>query len=330
MKGTLPRNQILLGDVRTRLSELPSSSVDTVITSPPYFALRNYGHPQQIGAEADVNAWVEQLRLVCRQLAQVLKPTGSLWLNVGDSYSDNSRQGALPKSLLLGPQRLSIALAQDGWVVRNQVIWDKTNSMPASVTDRMSCKYEVLLLLVRSRSYFFDLDAVRLPATSSKLPGNSARTTYLPPHTIPQHSGIDLNFGLHKLKRIGRVSHPLGKNPGDVWQYPTAGFRGAHFAAFPLSLVERPLLTTCPKQVCNRCGAPWTRSPVDRTSDMPCLGLLEPSCGCNSGTTPGVVLDPFMGSGTIALAARNHGRDWLGIELNAEYASMAHARLARG
>src|SRR5262249_4097810 len=148
-------------------------------------------------------------------------------------------QGAAKKSLLLGPQRLAVALLKDGWLIRNQVVWAKTNPMPSSVADRLSCTYEVVLLLVRSERYFFDLDAIRQPlvTTAKKRPG-SASYRYLPDEAIPPDSGFDDDRGLARLTTEGRAGHPLGKNPGDVWSLPTAGYHGAHFATFPLSLVE--------------------------------------------------------------------------------------------
>lgn len=325
----LPLGQILIGDVRKRLAELPASSVDTVITSPPYFRLRDYGHPAQLGLEPDVNAWVKDLVDVCDKLARVLKPTGSLWLNVGDGYSDHPSQGTAKKGLLLGPQRLALALAEAGWTVRNQVIWAKTNPMPSSVRDRLSCTYEVVLLLVRSRRYFFDLDCVRQPLTSqTKKRPKAAAYRYLPDTAAPSDNGFNADQGLGRLKAEGRAGHPLGKNPGDVWHLPTAGYRGAHFATFPLSLVERPLLAACPERVCAHCGAPWQRAPTDRSRRRPQIGSLRPGCHCPAGYRPGVVLDPFMGAGTVALAAEQHGRDWIGIELNPAYADLAEQRLA--
>lgn len=324
----LPLGRILVGDVRERLADLPPSSVDTVITSPPYFALRDYGHPEQLGLEADVDAWVKNLVSVCDDVARVLKPTGSLWLNVGDGYSSHPSQGAAKKSLLLGPQRLAIALADAGWAIRNQVIWAKTNPMPSSVGDRLSCTYEVVFLLTRSRRYFFDLDAVRQPLVSqAKKRPSAAEYRYLPDDALPRDAGFDDDRGLNRLKVEGRAGHPLGKNPGDVWWLSTAGYRGAHFATFPVSLIERPLLATCPEKVCARCGAPWEREAVTRGSAVPIAGRPRPRCECGAEATPGVVLDPFMGAGTVAIAAETHGREWVGIELNPAYAALAEQRL---
>lgn len=324
----LPLGQILIGDARTRLAELPPASIDTIITSPPYFALRNYGHTKQLGLEPNVDTWVANLVTICRGIARILKPGGSLWLNVADSYSSHQRQGAPKKSLLLGPQRLAMALLQDGWLLRNQMVWAKTNPMPSSVGDRLSCSYEHVLLLVRSQQYFFDLDAIRqaLVTTAKQRPG-AVQYRYLPDNAIPPDAGFDDDGGLNQLKAEGRAGHPLGKNPGDVWSVPTAAYRGAHFATFPLSLVKRPLLATCPEKVCTRCGTPWQREPVNRHQPIPTLGRLKPNCNCDGGTTPGIVLDPFMGAGTVAVAAEQHGRDWVGVELNAKYAALAKRRI---
>nr|WP_269440596.1 site-specific DNA-methyltransferase [Micromonospora tarapacensis] len=308
---------------------MPSGSIDTAITSPPYYRLRDYGHPGQLGLEPDVDGWTSNLVEVCRHVARVLKPGGSLWLNVGDSYSSHDRQGAPKKSLLLGPQRLAVALMKDGWLVRNQVIWAKTNPMPSSVADRLSCTYEVMFLLVRSPQYYFDLDLIRQPlVTSAKKRRNTNSYRYLPDEAMPPDIGFDDDRGLNHLKAEGRAGHPLGKNPGDVWQLPTAGYRGAHFATFPLRLAEQPLLATCPERVCAACGEPWRREPVDRDREKPHLGQLRPGCDCRAGSTPGVVLDPFMGAGTVALAAETHGREWIGTELNPTFAALARRRLA--
>lgn len=258
--ASLPLGHILTGNALTRLRELPPGSIDTVITSPPYFGLRNYGHPGQLGLERNIEQWVAEVRAVCQEVARVLKPTGSLWLNVGDGFVRNAGEGAVRKSLLLGPERLVVALGADGWVVRNKVIWAKTNPMPASVRDRLGCTYEVVYFLVRSRFYFFDLDVIRVPHRSVRSKAHADLERRYPPPDVhpmsrPGWTGND-NAGLSRLDASGEPGHPLGKNPGDVWLLPTAGFKEAHFAVFPVGLVERSLLATCPEKVCVRCGQP--------------------------------------------------------------------------
>ncbi|MCA1607072.1 MAG: site-specific DNA-methyltransferase, partial [Acidobacteria bacterium] len=142
---------------------------------------------------------------------------------------------------------------------------------------------------------------------------------------------VDLNHGLARLKATGRESHPLGKNPGDVWPLATASYRGAHFAPFPIELVRRPLLATCPAQVCAVRGTPWQRSRQKLHDRLLATGPLRPDCEChgtgNTVSQPGIVLDPFIGAGTVALAAEQYGRDWVGIELNPGYAALAERRI---
>lgn len=328
-RRALPRNMILVGDVRERLGDLPADSIDTVITSPPYMQLRNYGVANQIGLEDHVEAWVNELRLVAAGLARVLKPGGSLWLNLGDSYSRHNRTGAPPKSLLLAPERLAIALVADGWILRSKVIWAKTNSMPASVADRLACTWEVVYLFVRSPRYHFDLDAIRVPHRSptNRKPARTTIAAYPPPTAGPPSWAGPLagnNTGLARLKAAGIPGHPAGKNPGDVWTMATSTFRGEHFATFPPQLVERPLLATCPVRVCSRCTRPWTRPP-QRTARR---NNLVATCECHARSRPGVVLDPFFGSGTVGLVAQQHQRDWIGIELNPAFAKLAEQRIA--
>lgn len=303
----LPRNSILTGDAVERLRELPSASVDCVITSPPYFQLRNYGAQGQIGLEPHVDEWTQSLRRVFAETARVLKPTGALWLNLGDSFSRHPRYGAPPKSLLLAPERLLLALAADGWIVRNKIIWSKTNPLPSSVTDRLSLTYEVVYFLVREARYFFDLDAIREPHRSSAVKRARPPLNLTPDWAGPLATTLG---GLRRARAAGTPGHPLGKNPGDVWQIATHGYRGAHFATFPEALIRRPLLATCPKAVCTSCGQSWRES-----------------CGSDAPTRPGVVLDPFFGSGTVGMAASKLGRDWLGIELNPAYVQLAESRL---
>lgn len=316
----LPRNTILTGDALTRLRQLPSASVDCVVTSPPYYQLRDYGSPGQLGLEPTVTGWVSNLRAVLAEATRVLKPPGSLWLNLGDSFSRHTSYGAPPKSLLLAPERLLLALTSDGWLVRNKVVWVKPNAMPTSVRDRLSLTYEPVYFLVRSPRYFFDLDAIREPHRSG-----GAKAARPPLGQAPAWAGplAGTQDGLRRARAKGMPGHPLGKNPGDVWSIATRGFRGAHFASFPEALVRRPLLATCPEQVCTACGQPWLRRPrTDRLGDLV-------RCGCDAPTRPGVVLDPFFGTGTVGVVAQQLGRDWLGIELNPSYVLLAETRLGR-
>ncbi len=322
----LPRNEILLGDAAMRLKELPDASIDCVITSPPYYRLRDYGVNRQIGAEPGVTGWVEALRAVFRELVRVLKPTGSVWLNLGDTYSGKVAEGAPAYSLLLGPERLLFALAQDGWIVRNKVIWDKTRTTPHPTKDRLTPAYEVIYYLVRSRPYHFDLDAIR----DTHLPKTLERAIAAFP----------------ELQNVPKTQL-LGRNPGDVWRFAPSVYAGAHFATFPPELVRRPLLATCPEKICTACKRPWRRMvtplyvPTSRSigairraqmnypmQDVIYIpGELLPDCLCNAPTVPGVVLDPFFGSGTVGAVARKLGRDYIGIELNPEYIQLAKDRI---
>ena len=177
-----------------------------------------------------------------------------------------------------------------------------------------------MFLLVRSSHPFFDLDSIREPHRSIRSPvskppsATKYGSTKRPPWAGPLAGS---NGGLLKARAEGRSGHPLGKNPGDVWTVATAKFAGQHFATFPAALIERPLKATCPARVCVSCGAPWLV-----TDHRP-----RPNCRCKATWQPGLVLDPFMGSGTTAIVAERLGRDWLGIELKPEYVAMAMERI---
>jgi site-specific DNA-methyltransferase (adenine-specific) len=314
----LPRNTILTGDAATVLAELPEASVDCVVTSPPYYQLRDYGVDRQLGLEPTVDDWARGLRAVARQVARVIKPGGAFWLNLGDSFSRHARYGAPTKGLLLAPERLVLLLAKDGWLVRNKVIWAKTNPMPSSIRDRLTLTWEVLYLLVRSPSYYFDLDAIRQPHTTTRPKSGRKPLGQRPEWAGPLAGSQD---GLRRPRPAGVPGHVLGKNPGDVWQVATRGFKGAHFATFPGELIRRPILATCPALVCSDCGKAW--KPVAGRGGGP----AGPSCTFPASPRPGVVLDPFFGTGTVGLVSRALGRDWLGIELKGEYVELARARL---
>ena len=180
--------RVIVGDAATELARLPATSVDMVLTSPPYFRLRDYRVAGQLGLEPHVDQWVGHLRAVSAEIARVLLPTGSFWLNLADTYSTHMRQGAARKCLLLGPERLLLALARDGWLVRNKIVWAKTNAMPVSVRDRLSCTNESLYLLTRSPDYFFDLDAIRIPQTSTRRPAVGSKPRARTSETWPDRT----------------------------------------------------------------------------------------------------------------------------------------------
>lgn len=209
------------------------------------------------------------------------------------------------------------------------MIWAKPNPLPQSAADRLSPTYEVVYFLVRRPSYYFDLDAIRVAHRSISRAGR-------PQPAEAGRTYIGGNSGLGALKAAGRVGHPNGKNPGDVWTLPTACYRDAHFATFPEALAERPLLATCPERICVQCDHPWRR-PLrllaihtnEGSRTVRKRGELI-RCDCFAPSRPGVVLDPFFGTGTVGVVAERLGRDWLGIELNPAYVQLAKQRLGLG
>ena len=319
-----------VGDALNVLTAMPDSFADCIVTSPPYWAKRDYGVTGQYGHEPDPESYIAILRQVFREARRVLAADGTCWLNLGDSYSAGSASpsglhayvgshlaGRTPgmgaKNLLGLPWRVALALQDDGWTIRNAIVWNKPNAMPESVRDRLNCRYELIFLLVKSRHYWFDLDPIREPhaATSAArhctASGTSGRPTGVPATRHPGDRTVTgtrpgdrrpPKYGPHTHEvagarrygtgRCGRA-HPNGRNPGDVWSIPTRPYRGPHFAAFPLELPTR------------------------------CI-----KAGCRPG---GMVLDPFCGAGTTGLAALALGRRFTGIDLNPAFAEIAAQRL---
>lgn len=316
------------GDVRDVLADLPAESVDCCITSPPYWGLRDYGAEGQIGLEATPEEYVTAIVGVFGEVRRVLKPAGTLWLNLGDSYAASEGQrkttdkaGAKqmtnagspgapsryvvdlkPKDLVGIPWRVAFALQAAGWYLRSDIIWSKPNPMPESVTDRPTKSHEYVFLLSKQPRYFFDQEAVRERFSGEDRTGD------------PVNGSIGVLGNLQSGRRwpgIGGGSHeargalvahshdesePMeishaGRNVRSVWEIATQPYAEVHFATYPEELVRRCLLAGCP--------------------------------------VGGTVLDPFMGSGTTALVARKHGRNAIGIELNPVYAELCAARLSQ-
>ncbi|AFH22861.1 hypothetical protein OSG_eHP36_00170 [environmental Halophage eHP-36] len=336
MRRTAMNNEIITGDVRETLPELPASSVHMCMTSPPYFGLRDYGDDEQIGLEESLDEYITELVGVGDALRQVLRDDGSWWLNLGDSYGDN-------KQKMLVPHRVAIALQEAGWVVRNDVTWVKPNPMPQSVKDRLNTTTEQIFHLTPQPDYWYDLDAIREPHDHSRRDTYEAQGEYGEKHAVTS-SGRGGN-------------HPSGKNPGDVFKITTKPFSDAHFAVYPKELTEKPIKATVPPKVCVDCGSPYERK-TEKTGEFVTTQRGErgdiasmdnhgsnrddgkvgtqvrefkgwnATCDCDTDDTePGIVLDPFAGAGTTLLKAKELGRRFVGIELNPEYADMARSRV---
>ncbi|RJL31890.1 DNA-methyltransferase [Bailinhaonella thermotolerans] len=315
---------LYLGDAREVLTEMPTGSADCIVTSPPYYGLRDYAHPDQYGQEPTPEAYTETLRATFAEARRVLADDGTCWLNLGDCYAANSdgwargeaynprqprirpraRLAVPPKNLLGMPWRVAFALQADGWIIRNAIVWHKPNAMPQSVLDRLSTRHELIFLLVKQRRYWFDLDAIRQPYTGDRAPSRRARRpgcgtkhttikTGWPPgkYTDAQPACRGKNHGRAMLPTGRRhdAAHQAGANPGDVWSISTRPLRQAHFAAFPIDIPLRAI-----------------------------------AAGCRPG---GTVLDPFSGAATTALAARRLGRHFSGIEINETFCDLARARI---
>lgn len=303
------------GDCLEVLKTLPDESVHCCVTSPPYYALRDYGMKEQIGREATPKEYISRLTEVFTEVRRVLRSDGTLWLNIADTYAGKGNQGDFvnsgnpkgrnnqavtlsdkapdckPKDMIGIPWMLAFALRDRGWYLRNDIIWMKENPMPESCKDRCSRCYEHIFLLSKSRKYFFDAKAISepiAPATAERLKrGMKGGSKYGKP--VPgQPQTQTINRPREHGEIIDSMINPM-RNKRDVWVVNTVPFKGGHYAAYPPKLVE------------------------------PCL-----PAGCPEG---GIVLDPFFGTGTTGMVARQMGRHFIGIELNPEYAELAKARI---
>lgn len=298
-----PTATIHAAEALTALRSLPDGCIRTCVTSPPYWGLRDYGHDGQLGLEATPDEYVANLVAVFREVRRVLSDDGTVWLNLGDSYSDGTRDhnsfrrdkahvhapgtrssGLPPKNLVGIPWRVALALQADGWYLRQDIIWHKPSPMPESVRDRCTKAHEYIFLLSKSARYYFDAAAIAEPATG-RASGNKRRKP-------ASARGVPVD---DQGKTVGDVagSFPWAgsstRNRRDVWTIPTKPFPGAHFATFPPTIPE----------LCIRAGSA-------------------------EGDT---VLDPFAGSGTTGDVALRLKRHFIGVEINPDYASMVTDRI---
>tara|TARA_R100001463_G_scaffold43278_1_gene90366 strand:+ start:207 stop:1370 length:1164 start_codon:yes stop_codon:yes gene_type:complete len=359
--------KILQGNCLDKLKELPDQSVNTCITSPPYWGLRDYGEGEQLGMEDTPEEFVNNMVEVFREVKRVLRDDGTVWLNLGDSYSSGGRttttnqslrgdkdygvtrpkpsKGIKPKDLIGIPWRVAFALQQDGWYLRQDIIWHKPNPMPESVKDRCTKAHEYIFLLSKSPKYYFDNEAIKEDA---KFPDG--------PNTPKSIKAVD---GVYS-KNLQKIGANPKRNKRSVWTVTTKPFKGAHFATFPMDLIEPCVLAGCPEKICVGCNTPYVRQveskrfkrnelPKDDPRYRPNtyegsykdingkadagytetkdLGLQK-QCDCKTNETKsGTVLDPFGGSGTTGIVASNHNRKAVLIELNTEYIEIARQRI---
>jgi len=259
------------GDALDVARTLPAESVDCIVTSPPYFGLRDYGSDGQYGLEESPVAYVETMRALFLELRRTLANDGTLWLNIGDSYGKN-------KSLRGIPWRVAFALEADGWILRNSVIWAKQNGLPVNVKDRFHSRHETVFMFAKSPRYWFNLDAVRVPHSEASLKRYSSGLNKQSHPTAQRNvsDGNEIAAGFVPSK---------GVNPGDVWSIPAKPFKEAHFAVMPPEIARRAIIAGC--------------------------------------KTSGTVLDPFSGSGTTGMVARDEGRKYVGIDISADYLGLS-------
>ena len=298
--------EVLIGDCIESMKKLPDESVDMCVTSPPYYALRNYNNnPEQIGLESTLGQYIENMVAVFTEVHRILKPQGTLWLNLGDSYNGSGGAGGdynrggikegqpkykgrnepnLKRKDLMGvPWRVAFALQDAGWWLRQDIIWHKPNCMPEPVKDRCTKNHEYIFLLTKQEKYFFDHVAIKEPVLEESL--KRAQNSWDSDHPSTGFHGQ----GIHTEQMGKRFVDPSGRNKRTVWTVNPKPYKGAHFAVYPPDLIEPCILAGCPHG--------------------------------------GVVLDPFGGSGTTAGVAIKHGRNAILCELNEEYAALIPNRV---
>lgn len=357
-RNCMNRN-ILYGDVLDKLKEIPDGIIDCIISSPPYWGLRDYGVDGQLGLESDFKDYLKKMSDIMVQLKRVLKSTGTCWINLGDCYgSHRSNEDSLSTIAKVGgkqeqdplkgytksrigiPERFYINCIDDGWIARNHIPWYKSNSMPSSVKDRFSNKWESIFFFAKNQKYYFNLDAVREKTITESKPFNvrvrdskrglvqekltggmseeedknynksgelkQDNTKGADGKPIPTYEGFNVRWNNKAQDQFTKrllearaeggdhdscMNNPKGKNPGDVFFINPRPFAEAHFATFPVDLPLKILKCACPPD--------------------------------------GIVLDPFFGAGTVGVAAEQLGLQWIGIELNKEYITIARNRLAK-
>ena len=289
----LKLDYIYQGDTLEVLKQFPSESIDMCITSPPYWNMRDYGDKNQLGLEYTTSEFIDNLYNVFHELKRVLKDEGSLWINIRDTYSKGvKRCGVKNKSLSMIPERLIIKLLDDGWILRNDIIWHKPNAMPDSCKNRFTVDYEHLYFLTKKdKGYYFKTQyepyTSNIKSKKDNINNNNDKDkrSALIESKMVRHgaNGTTLNSP-SKWSDKGRIKRT-------TWSINTKSYKEAHFATYPTELIECPIDAGCPED--------------------------------------GIVLDPFIGSGTTGVVAKKQGKHYVGIELNKEYIEIANNRIEK-
>lgn len=384
-------NKIICGDVLEVLKTLDSESVQCVVTSPPYWGLRKYieddapEKKHELGLEKTPEEYVAKMVEVFREVRRVLREDGTLWLNLGDSYSGSNStkdsvvnknslsaraghtlggvnkargivDGLKAKDLCGIPWRVAFALQADGWWLRQDIIWNKPNPMPESVTDRCTKSHEYIFLLTKAGKYFYDAEAVKEPISETyandKRPHRVLRQRFYPDSKYVKNGMIEAN-----ASDFPKEHRDETRNKRSVWTITTQPYAEAHFATFP---EEIPLICikagTSEKGCCQKCGSTWERiiekgnligkdrggnyngreidSMVSKNYGTPGMAYenittgWQPACTCDPGyPVPCTVLDPFSGAGTTCMVAKKLNRQYIGVELNPKYVEMSEKRI---
>lgn len=361
-------NKIYQGHCMDLFKQLDNESIDSVITSPPYWQLRDYKWDGQWGLEPTFQLYLEHLWEMMDEVWRVLKPSGTVWINLGDTYGtksgnfqggnqienkikyvggidDYTKEDNYHKCLLLIPHRFAIGCIDRGWIMRNDIIWAKRNGMPESTKDRFSKKHEYFFFMVKSDRYYFDLESVK---DRTKTKDTSTRNR--------DETKLNNTPGRTKMSGLKTNGYDT-KNPGsvsDFWDIPTQPSSDDHFASYNDKLIGKPIVAGCPQYVCIKCGKPREsiikNTPMvvnlsKRTEKM-CLPknkrvlsgtMISPArneiigltdCGCKSGFRAGIILDPFCGTATTGCRAIELGRNFIGFEGSKKFVEMGNKNIA--
>lgn len=273
-------NNIYLGDALEVLSAFPSHSVDCVVTSPPYYGMRDYGMSGQIGQEGTPDEYVNKLILVFEEVKRLLKNSGTVWINLGDCYGPG-------KGLIGIPWMFALAMKGRGWILRNEIIWNKSNPTPESIKDRLTKSHEYIFFFVKTKKYYFDYEVIMEKAISQNDRRKGKREEYN--GKFDGRDGRTKAFVSIPVKKDKSGNVIAVRRKRDVWTVACSNVGERHYAIYPPALIEPCILAGCP------------------------MG--------------GVVLDPFMGSGTTGIVARRFNRNYVGVEINPEFKELAERRI---